>query len=129
MADGRLGRANAGHHERVERELSSAKASGAHHDFNRAKSSSGEARSDAGHGGVLAAVLRPELERNGSVEGAGWLELALGGAIGGGAQGGAAGVLKWLGKETGEANLGSGASSSTLSATEKKDRVGRCNGL
>jgi len=61
-ADSRLGRANAGHYERVERELSSAKASEAHHDFNRAKSSSGEARSDAGHGGVLAAALRPELE-------------------------------------------------------------------
>jgi hypothetical protein len=61
-ADGRLGRANAGHYEQVERELSSAKASEAHHDFNRAKSSSGEARSDAGHGGVLAAALWPELE-------------------------------------------------------------------
>ena len=125
MADGRLGRANAGHHKRVERELSSAKASGAHHDFNRAKSSSGEGRSDAGHGSVFAAALWPELERNGSVEGAGRLELALGGAIGGGAQGGAAGVLKWLGKETGEANLGGAGSSSASSGKKKKERVGR----
>ena len=43
---------------------------------------------------VLAAALRPELEKNSSVEGSGGLALALGGAIGGGAQGGAAGVLK-----------------------------------
>jgi hypothetical protein len=62
MADGRLGQANASHHERVEREKSSAKVAGAHHDFNRAKSSSGEGRSDAGHGGVLAAALWPKLE-------------------------------------------------------------------
>ena len=43
---------------------------------------------------VLAAALRPELEKSSSVEGSGGLALALGGAIGGGAQGGAAGVLK-----------------------------------
>ena len=85
MADGRLGRAHAGHHERVERAKSSAKVLGAHHDFNRAKSSSGEGRSDAGHGGMLAAALWPELERNGLVEGADRLKLVLGGAIGDGA--------------------------------------------
>jgi len=56
-ADGRLGRANAGHYKRVERDLSSAKASGAHHDFNRARNGSGEALVDAGHGDVLAAAL------------------------------------------------------------------------
>jgi len=61
-ADGRLGRANAGRYERVQRELNSAKASVAHRDFNRARSGSGEARSDADHGGVLAAALRLELE-------------------------------------------------------------------
>jgi hypothetical protein len=56
-ADGRLGRADAGHYERVERDLSSAKASGAHHDFNRARSGGGGALVDAGHGDVLAAAL------------------------------------------------------------------------
>jgi len=44
-------------------------------------------------------------EENGPVGAYGGLEFALGGAIGGGAQGGAAGVLKWLRKATGEANL------------------------
>ena len=58
---------------------------------------------------------------DGSVAAYGGLELALGGAIGGGAQGGAAGVLKWLGKETGEANLGSGVSSSALSGKEENE--------
>jgi hypothetical protein len=56
-ADGRLGRANAGHYERVERDLSSAKAPGAHHDFNRARSGSREALVDAGHDDVLAVAL------------------------------------------------------------------------
>jgi len=68
MADDRLGRAHAGHHGRVERAKSSAKALGAHHDFNKARSSSGEAQGD-----VLTAALRPELERKtarvGAVEG------------------------------------------------------------
>jgi len=50
----------------------------------------------------------------------------LGGAIGGGAQGGAAGVLRWLGKEAGAANLGSGASSSALSGKEENEAVGQC---
>jgi len=58
---------------------------------------------------------------DGSVAAYGGLEPALGGAIGGGAQGGAAGVLKKLGKETGEANLGGAGSSPASSGKEKKD--------
>ena len=50
----------------------------------------------------------------------------LGGAIGGGAQGGAAGVLRWLGKEAGAANLGSRASSSALSGKEENEAAGQC---
>ena len=73
----------------------------------------------------LAVVLRPESKENGSVVAYGGLELALGGAIGGGAQGGAAGVLKWLGKATGEANLRGAGSSSTSSGKKKNERVGR----
>ena len=57
---------------------------------------------------VLAAALRPELEKNSSVEGSGGLALALGGAIGGGAQGGVAGVLKSCGKATEKTNFGGG---------------------
>jgi hypothetical protein len=57
---------------------------------------------------LLAAALRPELEKNRS----GWsysgVELALGGAI----DGGAAGVLRRLGKGVGEAKSGSARSSS-----------------
>ena len=69
----------------------------------------------------LAVVLRPESKENGSVVAYGGLELALGGAIGGGAQGGAAGVLKWFGKATGEANLrGAGSSSELECRGEKK---------
>ena len=51
MADGRLGRANAGRSKRVEREVNGVTASVAHRDFNEARSSSEEARSEAGHGG------------------------------------------------------------------------------
>ena len=56
----------------------------------------------------LAVVLRPASKENGSVVAYGGLELALGSAIGGGAQGGAAGVLKVLGRATGEVNFGGG---------------------
>jgi hypothetical protein len=72
-------------------------------------------------GEALTAVLRPELERNGSVEGAGRLELALGGAIGGLVQGGAAGALEWLGKGAGKANSGSAGSSSASGFKGKRD--------
>jgi hypothetical protein len=81
-ADGHLGRANAGRPRRVERELSDAKALGAHRDFNRARSGNGESRSDAGHDGA-----RPRRGfgrvwgRTDRVEDSGELELALGGAI------------------------------------------------
>ena len=50
-ADGRLGRAHTGRSRRVEREVKGVTASVAHRDFNEARSSSGEARSEAGHGG------------------------------------------------------------------------------
>jgi hypothetical protein len=73
MADGRRGRANAGRLRRVEREVSGATAPEAHRDFNEARNSSEEARGEAGHGEVLPAALWPELEGNGSVEGAGGL--------------------------------------------------------
>jgi len=43
--------------------MSNAKALGAHRDFNKARSGSGEVRGDAGHGDVLTAALRPELGR------------------------------------------------------------------
>jgi len=64
--------------------------------------------SDAGHGGMLAAALWPELEKSGSGKGSGRLALALGGATGGGAQGGVAGVLKSRGKATRRTNFGGG---------------------
>ena len=57
MAGGRLGRAHTGRSKRVERKVSGVRASVAHRDFNEARISSEEARSDAGHGGVLAAAL------------------------------------------------------------------------
>ena len=87
-ADDRLGRANAGHYARVERELNSAKASVADRDSNGARSGSGEALSDAGHGGVSTAAFRSGLEKNGS----GWsysrIELELRGPNGCGVLGG-----------------------------------------
>ena len=64
--------------------------------------------SDAGHGGMLAAALWPELEKSGSGKGSGRLALALGGATGGGAQGGVAGVLNSRGKATRRTNFGGG---------------------
>ena len=81
-ADGRLGRAHSDHHEWVERKSKDVWASGAHHDFNKVRSGSGEARRDAGHGDVLAAALRPGLEKNGSGWSYGRVELALRGANG-----------------------------------------------
>ena len=69
---------------------------------------------------VLAAALRPELEKNGSGWSYGRVELALGGAIDGGAQGGAAGVLRRLGKGVGTANFGGQRSSPVSGAMEKK---------
>jgi len=82
-ADGRLGWAHTGRSRRVEREVNGVTASVAHRDFNEARISSGEARSEAGHGGVPTAALRPELENDGSVAAYEGSELALGGAIGG----------------------------------------------
>jgi hypothetical protein len=64
--------------------------------------------SGAGHGGILAAALWPELEKSGSGKGSGGLALALGGAIGGWAQGGVAGVLTSRGKATRRTNFGGG---------------------
>ena len=72
-ADSRLGRANAGRPRRVERELSNAKAFGAHRDFNRARSGRGKARSEAGHGGASTAAFQPGLEKNGSDGGLWWV--------------------------------------------------------
>ena len=76
-----------------------------------------------------AAAPWPELERDGSVEGAGRLELVFGGATGGGAQGGAAGVLKGLGKATGEAKLGGTGSSSASRFRKKKRKVPATRGF
>jgi hypothetical protein len=120
-ADGRLGRADAGHYERVERDLSSAKAPGAHRDFNRTRSDSGEALVDAGHGDVLAVALGRSWGRNGSGGSYGRIERVFGGAIGGGAHGGAAGVLRWLGTAASEANW-RGAGSSSASGFKKRKR-------
>ena len=69
----------------------------------------------------LAVEVRPASKEKGSVVAYGELELVLRSAIGGGAQGGAAGVLKRLGKATGEANL-RGAGSSSASGFKKKKR-------
>jgi len=63
--------------------------------------------------------FRPESEENGSVAGDEGLELALGGAIGGWVLGRVVGVLGWLGREAGEADLAGAASSSVLSGKEK----------
>ena len=60
-------------------------------------------------------------EGNGSGRSYGRIERVFGGAIGGGAQGGAAGVLKWLGMATGEANL-VGARNSSASGFKKRKR-------
>ena len=68
---------------------------------------------------MLAAVLRPESEGSGSVEGYDGLELALGGANGGWVQGGAAGALGWLGKGARKANLVAAARSSASGAREE----------
>ena len=68
-ADGRLGRANADRYKRVKREMKGVKVSVAHRDFNGARSGSGEARSEAGHGEVSTAAFRPGLEKTGSVAG------------------------------------------------------------
>ena len=65
------------------------------------------------HGGT-----RSDLEKNGSVEGSGGLELALGGAIGGLVRGGAAGALEWLGKGARKANWRSAARSPASGARE-----------
>ena len=59
-ADGYLGRADAGHYDRVERELNSAKASVAHRDFSEAHDGGRGARSRPSRGEELAAALRPE---------------------------------------------------------------------
>ena len=97
-ADGYLGRADAGHYDRVERELNSAKASVAHRDSNGARSGSGEAWSEAGHGGVSAAAFRPGLEKNGSGWSYGRVELALRGANGCGVLGRVGSKSSWMKK-------------------------------
>ena len=56
----------------------------------------------------MAVEVRPASKEKGSVVAYGELELVLRSAIGGGAQGGAAGVLKGLGRATGEVNFGGG---------------------
>ena len=128
-ADGRLGRANAGRYERVERELDGVKASVAHRDFNGARSGSGEARSRSGHGEAPTVALWPDLERSDSVEGYDGLELALGGSNGGWVQGGAAGTLGWLGKGARKANLVAAARSSASGAREGNERIVRWRGF
>jgi hypothetical protein len=50
----------------------------------------------------------------------GRIERVFGGAIGGGVQGGVAGVLRWLGTATSEANWRGAGSSSAMRFKEKK---------
>ena len=104
-ADGHLGRANAGHPRREEREVNGVTASVAHRDFNEARSGSGEAWGEAGHGDELTAVLRPGLGKNGSVRSCRKVELALGGAIESRELCEAGEALGWIGKGAIEANL------------------------
>ena len=120
-ADSRLGRANVGRYERVERELDGVQASVAHRDFNGARSGSGEARREAGHGAVSTAAFRPGLEKNGSGWSYGRVELALRGANGCGVLGGAAGgsLVAWKGAR--RTNSGSTGSSSASGFRGKRD--------
>ena len=65
MADGNVGRANAGCYKQVERQPRGAQASLAHCDFKKPDSSGGDTRRRPSHGEVLAAKFLPGLEENG----------------------------------------------------------------
>ena len=77
-ADGDTTRASTCRHKQLQRQPPGVQGLAAHRDFNGARSGSGGARRGAGHGEAPTAALRPESEGNGSVEGYGGLELALG---------------------------------------------------
>ena len=78
---------------------------------------------------VLAAALRPELEKNGLGWSYGRVELVLGGAIDGGAQGGAAGVLRRLGKGVGTMNLEGDQAQRRRARGKQMELVSRWGGL
>jgi len=65
MADGNLGRANAGRYKQVEHKLRGAQALVAHRDFKKMDSSSEDAWRRAGLGEVLAAMFLLELGKTG----------------------------------------------------------------
>jgi len=122
-ADDGTNRASTGRHKRVERKLKGARASGAHHDFNGARSGDGKAWSSSGRGEAPTAAISAGNGEDGSVEGFGEVELVLGGTIGGSVRGGAAGALEWLGKGARTAKRRSAARSPA--SVREKERVRR----
>jgi len=128
-ADGVTNRASTGRHKQLQHQPLGAQGLAAHHDFNGARSSSGEARNRSGRGEAPTAALRPDLERSDSIEGYDGLELALRGAKGGWVCGGAAGgsPVPWKGAR--RTNLVATARSSASGAREGNERVVRWSGF